>query len=101
MDAPPRTVAPDDVPRLTARVAHQRVAGETVVLDVERLRLLGLNESGGFVWEQIDGARTVRDIAGRLGGRYGIDPSLALEQTVALLRKLCDRNLVTFAPAGG
>lgn len=60
-------------------------------------RTLELDAMGTFVWEQIDGHRTVQEIATRLSDRFGALPAEA-EQAVALfLRSLGQREILGLA----
>jgi hypothetical protein len=36
-----------------------------------------LNETGAFIWDQIDGKRTIEEIISALTGEYDIDPANA------------------------
>jgi hypothetical protein len=44
-----------------------------VVVNVASAKTLGLNDSGGIVWDLVDGRRTVSEIAHDLAERYRAD----------------------------
>jgi hypothetical protein len=85
------------IPRPTRRSAHQLVAGEAVLMHVAASKLLGLNESGTFVWGQVDGHRTIEEIAALLASRYGLEAETALADVERLIQKLVERDLVELA----
>ena len=70
--APPLP-GPDEVPAFSPRIAWQRLESEVVVLQLSDQQMLGLNPTGSRVWELIDGARTVHDIARLVAGEFGVE----------------------------
>lgn len=85
------TLAPGARPRLprSARVQFDAVRARPVLLYPEGMLLL--NETGAAILELCDGRRTVADIAGELGQRYGAD---VLSDVTAYLEQLESRELV-------
>ncbi len=47
-----------------------------------------LNETGAFVWEHIDGKRTVEDLIAALTGEYDIDSETATNDVISLLEEM-------------
>ena len=47
--------------------------------------LYQLNESAAFIWEQIDGQKSVDDIAEKMSSEYEIEPEEAKADLIALL----------------
>jgi hypothetical protein len=47
-----------------------------------------LNETGAFIWEQIDGKRTVEDIIATLTTEYDIDSKIAGEDVLSYIDKM-------------
>jgi hypothetical protein len=73
----------------------QRVSALT---GVRRVRL---DERGSFVWRQIDGERTVAEIARELGAEFGAEVEPADERVALLLRSLDRERFVELrSPAG-
>jgi hypothetical protein len=82
------------VPVRSRAASWQCVDGETVVLDGDAGRLVGLNGVGGHAWELIDGARTVDEIARMIAGRYGAPPDRVAADVVAFIDRLHEARLV-------
>ncbi len=47
-----------------------------------------LNETGAFVWEQIDGKRTIEEIISALTGEYEIDRATATSDVLSLIDEM-------------
>lgn len=94
-------VQSDQVPRPSARSAHQVIAGEAVLLHLPRFRIAGLNETATFVWRQVDGARTVGQIAGLVAHRYRVSEADALRDVCRFFEKLRERDLIELAAPPG
>ena len=58
-----------------------------------------LNGPGAFVWQRIDGKRSVDTLAAQLGAAYGLPPVAAQADTLAFLASMMRIGLV-FDPAG-
>jgi hypothetical protein len=86
--------APSTAPRRSSRCAWQTLDGEAVLLDLEGRRVMGLNPVGSFVWELLDGQRTVEDLAAAVAARFGADPARAGQDVRAFLATLRERGLV-------
>lgn len=74
-------------------VMWRKVAGEVVILNAEGNRILGLNGTGGRVWELIDGARSVADIAAVVAGEHHRPVDIVVGDVLAFARGLIDRQL--------
>jgi Coenzyme PQQ synthesis protein D (PqqD) len=83
----------DTVPttNLDARVRNFQgklfVAGPTQVLE--------LTETASFVWKQIDGRRSVRELAAALSSEYDVDVDTATDDVAELVDELVDVGVVT------
>jgi hypothetical protein len=89
--------APDDYRshRLVPRddLIVQRLLDETVVLDPAAGTYVRLNPAGRFIWERLDGGRSIEELARALAGEFGIDASRAHEDVSAFARDLAARGL--------
>ena len=47
-----------------------------------------LNETGAFIWEQIDGKKSVRDLIEALIAEYEIDKEIATEDVFSFIKDL-------------
>jgi pyrroloquinoline quinone biosynthesis protein D len=61
---------------------------------------LELDEVASFIFGQIDGERSVADIARILAGEYGISFEEAAADIADLLHQLADENVVTLSSPG-
>jgi len=90
----PAALDPGAVPRVGSRCAWQVVAGEAVLLDVDRRRIVGLNPVGSFVFGLVDGTHTVRDLAGAVAAHFGISEDRALADVSGFVGMLRARGLL-------
>jgi hypothetical protein len=80
-------------------VMLRRIAGETLLVPI-RGRLVDLRQVfvlegiGDFVWELLDGPRTVEQITHAVAGEFEVTPQTAAEDTAALLRQMREAGLV-------
>lgn len=56
-----------------------------------------LSDSARLIWREIDGRRTLRQLAELLAGAYGIDVATAAADTETLLLDLAERDLLSFS----
>jgi hypothetical protein len=89
----PPTVRVDAVPVTPLDVRVRNVRGQLLVARQEHA--VELSDSAGFVWRQLDGRRTVADVAGRLAAEYHIDQQTAIADTQEVLAVLAGYRLVT------
>ncbi len=79
---------------LRRELPWRNVAGELVLLDQDGGVIMGLNRTGGTVWESLDGSRSLAEVASLLAERYGRDEAAVQSDVMAFARALLDRNLV-------
>ena len=89
---------PSAVVRRGNRALAEQVAGETVLLDAEGDVYLRLNPSGTRLWEALESPTTVAELASVLERQYGLEPDVALADTVAFVAEMSERGLIE---AGG
>jgi hypothetical protein len=75
-------------------LAWREIDGETVIISPEESVLHELNETGSFIWQRVDGKRSVADIAELLVVEYNVTREEALADTEALLAQLASRKLL-------
>ena len=94
------TIAADSVPRLPRHVKlrHDKARDRWLILVPERV--LVPDDTAVAVLSRVDGARSVRDIAGDLARTYQAPVDVILADSVALLQDLADKGFlaVTEAP---
>jgi hypothetical protein len=75
--------------RADARVAWQIVAGEAILLDLDSGRVIGLNETGTFLWSRLQ-SQDEHDLLDALAQEFEVDRETArldLSRFVALLKE--------------
>lgn len=76
---------------------HMLVPAVTREVDLDSLFLL--NATGVFVWEQLDGRRSVSELGEAVAKHFSIDPAMAKADVAGFLTSLLGRNLA--ARTGG
>jgi hypothetical protein len=84
-------------------LAWREIDGETVIISPADNVMHELNETGSFIWRQVDGRCSAADIAALLAANYEVPLENALTDTEALLQQLFSRQLLvaSVAPARG
>lgn len=77
------------IPAKAPSTASRVIEGEAVILSMDTKVLRGLNPVGSRVWELIDGARSVAEIARLIAGEFDATP----EQAEADVRRFVDELL--------
>jgi hypothetical protein len=75
------------------------LAGDTVILPVRHnvadlTAIYTLNETGSFVWQQLDGVRSVDDLVGELVAKYDVGIEQARRNVLELMKDLLEEGLV-------
>ena len=69
--------------------------------ELEERMMHELNDTGSFLWKNIDGKRSAAELAELLVENYEVTPDVALSDTQALLEEMSSRKLVVTVPATG
>lgn len=75
-------------------VAWQEVEGETILLDLENSRYLGVNASGTVLWRALATGATRGELSARLQREFGISQPQADTDVAAFLADCAGRNLL-------
>lgn len=91
-----KTVTSDSVFRRSPNATHQTVAGEAIVIDLNTGSYYSLNETGTWLWENLDGLRTVAELAVDLAAFCGIPEQVDMVEgdLIELLNDLVKEKLV-------
>ena len=81
--------------RVSPEVLFQQVRGELILLDLNGEKYYGLNEVGGRIWELLDGAHTLTQIAQTVSSEFDATPSQVQDDLLALVESLREAGLVT------
>ena len=85
---------------LTSTVSHSAnpvaadVAGETVLMSLERSRCYGLGNIGSDIWSRLEAPVRVSDLIAQLSDDYEAAPGLIEKDVLELLARLADEGLI-------
>jgi hypothetical protein len=82
-------------------LAWREIDEATVIISPHDSVMHELNDTGSFLWKNIDGYRSAADLASLLAESYAVTPDVALTDTQSLLEEMCSRKLLVPAPATG
>jgi hypothetical protein len=83
-------------------LAWREIDDETIIISPNDSIMHELNDTGSFLWKNIDGRKSAADLAELLVENYEVTPDIALSDTQALLEEMSSRKLVvTVAATGG
>jgi len=82
-------------------LAWREIDDETVIISPNDSVMHELNETGSFVWKNIDGRKSAAELAELLVKNFEVAPDIALSDTQALLEEMSSRKLVVTVPATG
>jgi len=80
-------------------LAWREIDEETVIISPTENVMHELNDTGSFLWKNVDGRRTTAELAALLAAEYEVAPSAALADTEALLQRLISSKLLVPATA--
>ncbi len=89
-DAP--TFGPESVPRRNLNARMRKFRGKLIVASGPHA--VELDEIGAFVFQRVDGSRTVLAIARQLAGEYDVSVEVAAEDIGDLLGQLAETDMV-------
>lgn len=81
------------VPARSSSIVTRKTGNEYVLVPLanniaDMNSLYTLNETGAFIWEQIDGKKSLEDIIGAVVNEYNIDLKTASEDVSSLIDKM-------------
>jgi len=82
-------------------LAWREIDHETVIISPNDSVMHELNDTGSFVWKNIDGKKSAAELARLLFECYDVTLDVALADTQALLDEMATRKLVMTVPAAG
>ena len=75
-------------------IVARSIAGETILVPVTRraqdMGLFTLNEVGTFIWERLDGSRSLREIAGEMTSSFEVASDQAEQDLLGFARMLAE-----------
>jgi len=82
-------------------LAWREIDDETIIISPNDSVMHELNDTGRFLWKNIDGTKSAAELAQLLAENYEVTPEIALSDTQALLEEMLSRKLVLTVPATG
>ena len=80
-------------------LAWREIDDETIIISPNDSVMHELNDTGRFLWKNIDGRKSAAELAQLLVENYEVTPDIALSDTEALLEEMSSRKLVVTVPA--
>ena len=80
-------------------LAWREIDDETVIISPNDSVMHELNDTGSFLWKNIDGNKSAAELAELLVQNYEVAPDVALSDTQSLLEEMSSRKLVLCVPA--
>ena len=80
-------------------LAWREIDEATVIISPNESVMHELNDTGSFLWKNIDGHRSAADLAALLAENYEVTPDIALSDTQSLLEEMSSRKLLVPVPA--
>jgi len=80
-------------------LAWREIDDETIIISPNDSVMHELNDTGSFLWKNIDGRKSAAELAELLVENYEVAPDIALSDTQALLEEMASRKLLMTVPA--
>lgn len=84
----------EDLKLREGAVAWQEIDGETVLLDLEHSRYLGVNAAGTLMWRALAAGTTRGELIAQLQQEFGITGVQACRDADSFIADCSDRNLL-------
>lgn len=95
------STAPSVLWQKNPALAWREIDDETVIISPNDSVMHELNNTGSFLWKNIDGKKSAAELAELLVASYEVTPDIALSDTQSLLEEMSSRKLVVPVPATG
>ena len=79
-------------------LAWREVEGAIIIISPEDSVLHELNGTASFIWKQMDGERTIEQIAALVTEEFDVAPEAALADVQELMATLVEKKLAQAAP---
>jgi hypothetical protein len=82
-------------------LAWREIDDATVIISPSESVMHELNDTGSFLWKNIDGHKSAEELAALLAENYEVTPDTALTDTQSVLEEMSSRKLLVPVPATG
>jgi SynChlorMet cassette protein ScmD len=96
------TFTPDlgKIPRKNPNIVIREEFDDWALLfNPESGKVYGINPTTAFIWQQIDGNTSIKDISGRLKDTFDKTPDTVEEEVMSIIERLADIGYLSFARA--
>ena len=83
-----------EIPRKRDGLHVREIDGETVILDPGSERMHTLNLTAAFVFQAIDGKRTIEQVSAQVADHFDVDPAMAQRDTLEVVRQFRELGLL-------
>lgn len=70
------------------------IDGETIIMSPYGDKLYALNDVGTFIWELLDGSKTIDDIVSNILKDYDIEKNIVYNDVIRFIEKLLENNIL-------
>lgn len=95
----PVAISADSIVARSHAPVSADVAGETVLMSLERSKCYGLGVTGSDIWKRIANPVRVSDLTADLAAEYDADPSIIQRDLLVLFAELVNEGLVEVCSA--
>lgn len=88
------STAPSALWQRNPALAWREIDDETVIISPNDSVMHELNDTGSFLWKNIDGHKSAAELAELLVANYEVTSDIALADTQSLLQEMSSRKLV-------
>ena len=81
------------VSRNTA-VPWRVIEGEAILVDVSAGKVIQASQTAAFIWEQLDGSKTIGEIIDRVCADFAVEKERARQDTLEFLEELIRKKLI-------
>jgi hypothetical protein len=85
-------------PQKARDVAFREIDGEMILVSAGSACSYSLSEVGSLVWRQLDGQRSVEDVAADVARRFEIPPEQALADVREFVDEIVREGLLVLSP---
>jgi hypothetical protein len=93
------SVSPNAILRPAGEIVRREIAGETILVPVrgrtaDMRRIFSLNPTAAFLWQRLDGKRTVSQLLAELLDAFAAPPEAARADIEAFLARALEEGLL-------
>lgn len=85
----------DTVVQKQTATPHKRIGKEVLILNLRDGNYFVINEIGFFIWNLIDGRKSIEKIASRISSQFDVSKTKALRDMTAFVKQLDKIKLIS------